>query len=101
VNKLYGNDYFGKQGITSMHTRKKEFNEINIKTIVDNLSSLMKKFGKNGKLFLKKYRVLGEGEITEKITIVCEGITQSAKEKIENAGGKVEIIKKEAEKDSE
>lgn len=102
VNKLYGNEYFGKQGITSRHTRKKKFHEINIKTIADNLTSLMKKFGKNGKLVLKKYRVLGEGEIKEKVIIACKGITKTAQEKIENAGGKVEIlVQKDDEEDSE
>jgi large subunit ribosomal protein L15 len=99
VNKLYGGDYFGKTGITSMHTRKKTHSEINLKTISDNFDSLMKKFGKNGKLILKKYRVLGDGEISQKVTIVCEGITKSAKEKIENAGGKVELSKKEDKKE--
>ncbi|GBF23564.1 50S ribosomal protein L15 [Candidatus Gastranaerophilus sp. (ex Termes propinquus)] len=37
-------------------------------------------------------RVLGSGEITKAVTIRAAHFTQSAKEKIEKAGGKVEII---------
>jgi large subunit ribosomal protein L15 len=34
-------------------------------------------------------KVLGTGELTKKLTVVAEKITDSAKEKIEKAGGKV------------
>ena len=36
-------------------------------------------------------KVLGNGEITKKITIKCAKITATAKEKIEKIGGKVEV----------
>ena len=45
--------------------------------------------GKMGKDGLK---VLGNGEITKNITIKCAKITESAKEKIEKIGGKVEVL---------
>ena len=45
--------------------------------------------GKMGKDGLK---VLGNGEITKKISIKCAKITESAKEKIEKIGGKVEVL---------
>lgn len=38
------------------------------------------------------FRVLGNGEITKKLTVKANGFTASAKEKIEAAGGKVEVI---------
>ncbi len=37
-------------------------------------------------------RVLGNGEITEAITVKASYVTPSAKEKIEKAGGKVELV---------
>lgn len=37
-------------------------------------------------------RVLGNGEITKKLTVVAQGFTKTAQEKIEAAGGKAEVI---------
>jgi len=37
-------------------------------------------------------KVLGDGEITKKLTIKTNKITKSAQEKIEKAGGKVEVL---------
>lgn len=37
-------------------------------------------------------RILGNGEITKKITVKANYVTPQAKEKIEAAGGKVEIV---------
>ena len=37
-------------------------------------------------------RVLGNVEITKKLTVVANGFTKSAEEKITAAGGKVEVI---------
>lgn len=38
------------------------------------------------------FRVLGRGELSKKLTIKASGITAGAKEKIEAAGGKAEVI---------
>ena len=37
-------------------------------------------------------RILGDGEITKKLTVIANGFTKSAEEKITAAGGKVEVI---------
>lgn len=37
-------------------------------------------------------RILGNGELTKKLTVQAMGFTKSAQEKIEAAGGKVEVI---------
>ncbi len=37
-------------------------------------------------------RVLGQGELTKKVTVKAMGFSKTAKEKIEAAGGKVEVI---------
>ena len=36
-------------------------------------------------------RILGNGEITKKLTVIANGFTKSAEEKITAAGGKVEV----------
>jgi large subunit ribosomal protein L15 len=92
VTKLYGNKYFGKKGITSMHARKKEYKSINLRDIQKNLASLQKKYGKKDGLVLKGYRVLGEGELKGKLVIAAEGFSNSAKEKIEKAGGSAILL---------
>ena len=37
-------------------------------------------------------RILGNGELSKKLTVVANGFTKSAEEKITAAGGKVEVI---------
>ena len=37
-------------------------------------------------------KVLGDGELTKKLTVRANAFTKSAKEKIENIGGKTEVI---------
>lgn len=37
-------------------------------------------------------RILGNGELTKKVNVKANYVTESAKEKIEKAGGKVEIV---------
>lgn len=41
---------------------------------------------------LDGFRVLGNGELTKKLTVKANGFTASAKEKIEAAGGRAEVI---------
>ncbi len=36
-------------------------------------------------------RILGNGELTKKLTVVAQGFTKTAQEKIEAAGGKAEV----------
>jgi len=88
--------YFGKQGITSKRTFKKKDKVINLRDIQENFDSLMKKFGKENKLNLKDYKILGDGEIKKPITIIAKSFTKTAKEKIEKINGKIfENIKDE------
>lgn len=46
-------------------------------------------------------KVLGRGEVTKKFTLQVQGISPSAKEKIEKAGGTVEILGQAAPAQSE
>ena len=82
--------YFGKQGFTSRGTQLKKLKSINLREIQQNLDSLIKQFGKgNNELNLKNYKILGDGEITEKLIIKARACTKGAREKIEKAGGEV------------
>jgi large subunit ribosomal protein L15 len=84
-----------KRGFTNIF--KKEYAVLNIKdlegipdgTQVD--AAYLKK-SKKIKKTLNGLKILGEGEIKAKLNIVAAKVTQSAREKIEKAGGKVEIL---------
>lgn len=99
VTKLYGNKYFGKSGITSRKTEKKKLKTMTLEKIQKNLDNLLKKFGKKEGLVLTEYKIIGDFELKEKLTIVARAFTKNAKKIIEKAGGKA-IISSES-KDSE
>jgi len=84
IINLYGNKYFGKQGITSKSTKRKKVLAINLKEIIE-------KFPGKTNIELKKHKILGDGELKTKLTITARAFTKSAKEKIEKAGGKIII----------
>lgn len=89
INKLYGNKYFGKQGITSKGTKRDKRKKINIIDIEKNIEKFPKK---DGWIDLSAYKVLGNGEIKNKLKIKALDASKSAKEKIEKAGGEIETI---------
>src|SRR3989344_4996472 len=89
VIKLYDNKYFGKQGFTSRSTRRRKNPIINLAFIEKNIDSLRKKYEKNGVLNLAEYKILGDGEIKNKLELIVHSISKSARAKIEKAGGKV------------
>ncbi len=93
IINLYGNNYFGKQGVTSRGTKRNKKDVINLDDIEKNLDSLMKKFGNGKELVLKGYKVLGDGELKKSVVIKAKAFSESAKEKIEKAGGKAELLK--------
>jgi len=89
--KKYLLPYFGKQGLTSRKAGKDKHDLINLKDInIGKLTKMrmIKKTGEGNELNLGKYKLLGEGEIKEKL-IVKGRVSKTAKEKIERAGGKV------------
>ncbi|MCD5382989.1 50S ribosomal protein L15 [Candidatus Gracilibacteria bacterium] len=76
---------------------KKEYDVVNLSSIANlegeiTLETLSEKgviSGKTGRL-----KVLGNGEVKNKISLKAVKVSASAKEKIEKAGGKVEILSK-------
>lgn len=99
ITKLYGHGYFGKQGITSKKTKKDKRKRINIKDIESNLESyinrgLAKKTGKKFEIDLEEYKILGEGEVKNKLIIKAKEASKSATEKVKKAGGEIILLKK-------
>ncbi len=76
---------------------KKEFEIVNLSTLervfedgatINTEALIEKKVVKSVKDGVK---ILGKGELTKKFTVVVDKVSDSAKEKIETAGGKVEV----------
>lgn len=90
IFKLYGPNYFGKQGITSRSTAKRDNQIMNVGDIEKNFEALKKKFAnKDGVIDLSEYKILGDGEVKSKILIKAESASKSALDKIGRAGGKI------------
>ncbi|VVB82166.1 50S ribosomal protein L15 [uncultured archaeon] len=91
VLNLYGNAYFGKQGITSKGTERDKRKRINLQTIENNLGSYGKKEGDKWVVNLEDYKILGEGEIKTKLIINALEASESAIEKVKKAGGEIKL----------
>ncbi|MBP6857401.1 MAG: 50S ribosomal protein L15P [Candidatus Diapherotrites archaeon ADurb.Bin253] len=94
ITKLYGHDYFGKKGITSRKTKKDTRQRINLQQIEKNLEKYGKKTAKGWEVNLKKYKILGEGEVKEKLIITAFAASESALKKVQKAGGQIILPEK-------
>ncbi len=92
IQKLYGHNYFGKQGVTSRGTKRDTRQRINVGEIQNKIEKFGIKKGDSWIIDLKNYKILGNGEIKNKLIVTCLEASKSAIEKIEKAGGKI-IIK--------
>jgi len=100
ITKLYGHEYFGKQGITSRKTKRDTRQRINLQQIEKNLEKYGKKTTKGWEINLEKYKILGEGEIKEKLIIKAREASESAIKKVKKAGGEI-ILSKENDSEDE
>lgn len=98
VTKRYGNKYFGKQGITSRGSKRDIRKRINLQSIESNLEKYGKKVGDKWEITLKKYKILGTGEVKNKLKITAKEASKSAIEKVKKAGGEIIILLKKEEK---
>jgi len=97
VTKLYGHGYFGKQGITSRGTKIDKRKRINLPDIEFNLDTyvkrgIAKKTGSEFEIDLGEYKILGGNEsykLKNKLKIKCKEASESAVEKVKNAGGEI------------
>jgi len=93
ITKLYGNKYFGKQGITSKGTERDKGDRINLREIESNISKYSKDT-KSGKIEinLKSYKILGTGNVQNKLIIKANAASKSAIEKVKAKGGEIIIV---------
>ena len=91
VQKLHGHKYFGKQGVTRGNNKRDTRQRINIGEVQGNLDKFGVKKGDSWEVNLKDYKILGTGEVSEKMNVVCLEISKSAREKIESKGGSVVV----------
>lgn len=86
------------------HIWAKKYAEVNVETLekkfedgatVDPVALIEVGILKN---VLDGVRILGNGELKKKLTVIANGFTKSAEEKIKAVGGKVELIAKETDK---
>jgi large subunit ribosomal protein L15 len=91
ITKLYGHDYFGKQGVTSRKTKRDTRKRINVGDIELHLEKYAKKKGDAWEVNLKNYKILGEGTVKNKLNVTCLEISAVAREKIEKVGGSVVV----------
>ena len=96
ITKLYGKRYFGKQGITSKRTKKKKENKINLEQIELNLEKYGKKEGECWIIELNGYKILGKGEVKNKLKIFAKSASESAIKKVKKAGGEIILNQKES-----
>jgi len=89
VLKLYGNAYFGKQGETSKGTKRDKRDRINLGDIQTRLNKIGKKVGDKYEINLENYKILGKGEIKDKLIIKAKEASESAIEKVKKAGGEI------------
>jgi len=89
ILKLHGNNYFGKRGITSRGTKRDIRERINVGELSSNVTKFGNKKGDSYEINLKKYKILGKGDVKEKLIINCLEASKSAIDKVEAAGGKV------------
>ncbi len=99
MTKLYGHGYFGKQGITSKKTEKDRRQRINLKDIELNLERYIregkaKKTEKGYEINLPSYKILGDGEVNNKLFINAFESSESAMEKVKKAGGEIKVKEK-------
>ena len=84
-----------KRGFTSIF--KKDYNEINVSRLnifadgAEITPALLKQEGLI-KSIKDGIRILGNGELERSLTVKAQGFSKTAAEKIEAAGGKVEVI---------
>jgi len=91
ITKLYGNSYFGKKGVTSIGTKRDKRLRINVGDIELHLDKYAKKDKEGYTVKLENYKILGKGEVKNKLNVTCLEISDSARKKIEKAGGSVKV----------
>jgi len=90
----YYERYFGKRGFSSL--KKEKLKVINLRDISKNMEKFLaggiaKKTADGIEINLKGYKILSEGNVAEKVIISASSASEKSKEKIEKAGGKINL----------
>ncbi len=93
ITKIYGSTYFGRRGKTSIKTQKDKRKRINIGEIQTCLEKYGKKTQKGWEINLKDYKILGKGEVKDKLIITAKEASKSSIDKIKKVGGEIILIK--------
>jgi large subunit ribosomal protein L15 len=83
-----------KRGFTN--PTRREYAVINLDTVAGlNLDSVTVDLLRERRIVPRgmPVKILGEGELSRPVTVAAHAFSQSAREKIEKAGGKVEVVK--------
>lgn len=91
ITNLYGNAYFGKQGITSKGTERDKRKRINV-------GDIQNKFSGEKEINLKDFKILGKGEVKSKLIITAKEASASAIQKVKEKGGEIIVHAKKEEK---
>jgi len=89
ILNLYGHDYFGKQGVTSRGTERDVRKRVNVGEISLNPEKYGKKSKDGWEIDLREYKILGDGDVKEKLIIKAKEASVSALEKVKKAGGEI------------
>ncbi len=90
ILKKYGTTYFGKHGFHSIS--KRDVRTVNLSFLEENLDKFAKKENDYYVIDLSKSnydKVLGSGNITKKLKVICKDFSKSSEEKIKKIGGEV------------
>ncbi|MBX4196613.1 uL15 family ribosomal protein [Candidatus Pacearchaeota archaeon] len=94
ILNLYGNDYFKRDKALRRGRAVPKLEAINLGSIAKQLHSFIKQGkAKESKgmheVNLKGYKVLGEGDIHQKLHITADAASKSAIDKVKKAGGEI------------
>jgi len=89
ITKLYGHNYFGKQGVTSRKTKRDTRKRINLQQIELHLEKYGKKTANGFEINLPRYKILGTGEVKNKLIIKALEASKSAIKKVKSKGGEI------------
>lgn len=95
--------YFGKKGFKSINQIKKTKPKIiNLSEIQEKISRFIaegtaKKTSQGTELSLGDYKILGDGDVKDKLIIKAKSASLQAMQKIEKAGGKILVAKEEVQ----
>jgi len=94
ITKLYGNKYFGKQGITSKRTERDKRKRISLGTIELNLEKYGEKTENGFKIDLSDYKILGKRKLKNRLFIKAKEASESAIKRVKEKGGEIELSQK-------